>query len=140
MQFGTRYQGAVIQNGKILLIKQHFASGYECWNVPGGSREKNESEEQCVKREIKEETNLDVVIECLLIEGLSHRHSPYKRFKTYLCTPVTGQARPDGLESVEVAWFDLQDAANTSLAILPNETAYVMVQRIRSALGIGIYN
>ena len=52
----VRYQGAVVRKGHILLVRQRFGSEYECWNVPGGGREDEETEEQCVVREIKEET------------------------------------------------------------------------------------
>jgi 8-oxo-dGTP diphosphatase len=66
------YQGAIIRDGYILLVKQRAESGYEWWNVPGGGREANETEEQWIVREVKEETNLDVKVVCLLIDGPSH--------------------------------------------------------------------
>ena len=131
----VRYQGAVVRDGQLLLVKQRFGSEYECWNVPGGGREDHETEEQCVVREIKEETNLDVRIERLLIDGPSHPHSPYQRFKTYLCTPVQGHASPDDIESVEVRWFDLCDLSQLSLEVLNSDTAFTTVQTIRQALG-----
>ena len=52
----VRYQSAVVRKGHILLVRQRFGGAYECWNVPGGGREDDETEEQCVVREIKEET------------------------------------------------------------------------------------
>jgi len=136
MEHSIRYQGAIVCNGHILLVKQRGASGYEWWNVPGGGREEDETEEQCVIREIKEETNLTVKIECLLIDGPSHRHSPYQQFKTYLCTPIGGISIPDGKESIDIKWFDLNDETQVSLEVLNNETAYVMIGRIRKALSI----
>ena len=133
-RFSTRYQCAIIQNGQILLVKQHGTEGYEWWNVPGGGREENETEGECVIREAKEETNLDVKIECLLIDGASHRHSPYQFFKTYLCTPISEKAKPDHFESYAVQWFDLNDESAWGLEVLNNETSFVMLQRIRDAL------
>jgi len=130
----VRYQGAVVRDGHLLLVRQRFGSEYECWNVPGGGREDDETEEQCVVREIKEETNLDVRVEHLLIDGLPP-HGPYQRFKTYLCTPVQGRASPDDVESVEVRWFDLCDPSQLSLEALNSATAFTTVQRIRQALG-----
>jgi ADP-ribose pyrophosphatase YjhB (NUDIX family) len=130
----VRYQAAVIQDGFILLVKQRGENGYQWWNVPGGGLEAGETEEQCVIREVKEETNLDVRIDHLLIDGPSHRHSPYQRFKTYLCVPVKGAARADHSESFEVKWFDLSDESQWRLDVVNNETTYVMLQRIRAAL------
>ncbi|MBN1140117.1 MAG: NUDIX domain-containing protein [Anaerolineae bacterium] len=131
----VRYQGAVVRERHLLLVRQQFGSEYECWNVPGGGREDDETEEQCVVREIKEETNLDVRIERLLIDGPSHPHSPYWRFKIYLCTPIEGHTSPDNVESVEVRWFDLSDPSQLSREALNSDTAHATVQRIRQALG-----
>lgn len=130
----VRYQAAIIHEGSILLVKQRLESGYEWWNVPGGGIEAGETEEQCIVREVKEETNLDVKVERLLIDGPSHRHSPYRYFKTFLCTPIGSAARPDEAESIDVKWFDLDDEAGLSMEFLNNETSFVMLQRIREAL------
>ena len=73
----VRYQAAIIRHGYILLVKQHGEGGYEWWFVPGDGLEANETEEQCVLLEVNEETNLVVMIECLLIGGPSHRRSDY---------------------------------------------------------------
>ncbi len=53
----TRYQGAIIRDDHILLIKhKHREDGdeREYWVIPGGGREADETEEECVKREIQE--------------------------------------------------------------------------------------
>jgi ADP-ribose pyrophosphatase YjhB (NUDIX family) len=134
MERTTRYQCAIIQDSHILLVKQQGEKGYEWWNVPGGGREAGESEEECIIREAKEETNLDVEIECLLIDEPSHRHSPYQYFKTYLCVPIGENAEPNNLESFDIKWFDLNNEDMCSLEVLNNETTYVMLQRIRDAI------
>ena len=46
-------------NTEILLIK-HIKSGY--WSFPKGHVENSETEEETAKREIKEETGIDVYI------------------------------------------------------------------------------
>jgi 8-oxo-dGTP diphosphatase len=57
----TRYQGAIVRNHSILLIRQREnESGRSYWILPGGGIEPGETEEDCVRREMKEETNLDV--------------------------------------------------------------------------------
>lgn len=134
MRCTTRYQCAIIRGSYILLVKQRGENEYEWWNVPGGGREAGESEEQCIIREAKEETNLDVKIECLLIDEPSHRHNPYKYFKTYLCVPIGENVKPDNTESFDVKWFDLDNEDMCSLEALNNETTYVMLQRILDAM------
>lgn len=62
---------AIIQiDQKILLGKKvkkegHFLS--EAWHIPGGKVRENESLEQALKREMKEETNLDIIVDNKLV-------------------------------------------------------------------------
>ena len=43
----TRYQGAIIRDHHILLLKQtEHASGRSYWQIPGGRIEQDETEEQ----------------------------------------------------------------------------------------------
>ena len=49
----TRYQGAIIKDDQILLIKHtEHASGRSFWVIPGGGREPGETEMACVAREM----------------------------------------------------------------------------------------
>jgi 8-oxo-dGTP pyrophosphatase MutT (NUDIX family) len=140
----ARYQGAIIQDDHILLIKHHHHDdGSEYWVLPGGGREAGETEEACVQREMKEETRLDVRVERLLLDVQIDPSSAYRR-KTYLCTPMAGEARP-GCEPEpdaaqlyaisEVAWFDLRDEARWDPLAVGDRITYPQLQRIRAALG-----
>jgi ADP-ribose pyrophosphatase YjhB (NUDIX family) len=55
-----RYQAAIVEDDRILMLKvwDHAHSGHTFWLIPGGGREPGESEEDCVKREVREETHL----------------------------------------------------------------------------------
>lgn len=116
----TRYQAAIMRGSQILLIRHenhHGARTY--WLLPGGGREGGESEEECVRREMREETGLEVRVERLLEEHDStHPNLVYAHYKTYLCTPVSGEAQPGyepELEAssiykiAEVRWVDIWD-------------------------------
>ena len=54
------------QDGKILLIKRKDEPFAGAWALPGGFVEYNESTEDAIIREAKEETNLDIAIKTLL--------------------------------------------------------------------------
>lgn len=54
-----RVSGVIIQDGKILLIRR-IRNGEEYYVFPGGGVEENESIEDSMDREIKEELCLDV--------------------------------------------------------------------------------
>jgi 8-oxo-dGTP pyrophosphatase MutT (NUDIX family) len=141
----VRYQGAVIRDGSILLIKhREHASGRDYWVIPGGGREGSETEEACVRREVREETCLDVVVERLLLDEPGPPGGGYQRFKTYLCLPVAGEARPgrepefgpaEGYEIIEVGWFDLHDEATWGAEVVTDPFTYPLLQRVRLMLG-----
>jgi ADP-ribose pyrophosphatase YjhB (NUDIX family)/lysophospholipase L1-like esterase len=141
----TRYQGAIIRDHHILLIKhrQHDGSR-EYWVIPGGGQEPGETEEQCVQREMKEETYLDVRVERLLLDEPAHPESVYKQRRTYLCVPIAGEARPgyepelDAAQTysiADVAWFDLRDQTLWGPLIARDPYTYPQLLHIRAALG-----
>jgi 8-oxo-dGTP pyrophosphatase MutT (NUDIX family) len=145
-QRNARYQGAIVRDHCLLLIKhRHHADGHDYWLLPGGGREDGESEEQTVRREMREETNLDVRVERLLIaqpvfgEGRLVGH-----LKTYLCMPVGGEAspgyepEPDAARAYaisEVRWFDLRDPSSWDPQMIADSITYPQVQRVRALLG-----
>jgi 8-oxo-dGTP diphosphatase len=141
-----RYQGAILrEDGCILLIQQHeHASGRVYWLIPGGGREAGESEEECVQREMHEETNLDVVVERLLLDEPAHPGSLYARRKTYLCRPLGGVAQPgyepepefaSAYSFTAVGWWDLHDEDTWDALILNDPITPGLLRRIRAALG-----
>jgi len=140
-----RYQGAIIRNDHILLIKhREYASGDDYWVIPGGGREDGETEEECVEREMMEETHLNVTVKRLLLDEPGHPDEAYPRFKTYLCIPMSGEAHP-GYEPeseaaeqyaiTEVGWFDLRDETTWEAKVITDPFTYPLLQRIRTVLG-----
>ena len=141
----TRYQGAIIQDDKMLLIRHtEHESGRSYWVIPGGGREAGETEFACVLREMREETNLVVSVKRFLVESIISNDHIYKTRKTYLCQIVSGEPSP-GYEPEEeaaahyaitaVAWFDLRSEESWDASIFDNYIAYPVLQDIRRALG-----
>ena len=147
MKRSIRYQGAVIQDHHILLIQNRQYDQKEYWSMPGGGREDGESEEECVAREMKEETHLDVQVKRLLQDEPSPPGSFYEWFKTYECIPVDGEAKPGsepefddephtfGYEIVDVAWFDLRDESTWTAEWLNNTVTHATMRKIATVLG-----
>jgi 8-oxo-dGTP pyrophosphatase MutT (NUDIX family) len=144
----TRYQGAIIRDHHILLIKQtEHASGRSYWLLPGGGIEPDESEEMCVQREMQEETGLQVHVQCLLLDEPSSPGGMYQRRKTYVCQITDGEAQP-GYEPeeayataysfTEIGWFDLRDPTSWNEQIVSDPITYPLLQRIQAALGYAV--
>lgn len=78
MRINKRVGAIVVKEGKILLIHR-FKNGREYWTIVGGGVEDEETNEEALKREIKEETNLDL-LNCNLLgtdcdeNGCNHFH------------------------------------------------------------------
>ncbi|MDP6501465.1 MAG: NUDIX domain-containing protein [Dehalococcoidales bacterium] len=140
-----RYQGAIIRDHQILLIKhRENEGGRSYWILPRGGIEPGKTEEDCVIREMKEETNLDVRVVSLLLNEPNPSKRIYRSRKTYLCAPDIGEANP-GIESepehaswysiAEVKWFDLRDEFGWDAELIASPLSYGQLQRVRDKLG-----
>ena len=141
----TRYQGAIIRDHHILLLKQiEHASGRSYWQIPGGGIEPDESEEQCVQRGTLEETGLHVQVHSLLLDEPSTPGAIYQRWKTYRCAIHAGEARPgyepeavyaDAYSFTEVGWFDLQHPTTWNERLEADSYISSFLLRVQAALG-----
>ena len=141
----TRYQGLVVNNDHVLLIKhREHATGHAYWVIPGGGLEGDETEEECVIREVKEETNLDVEIMRLLFDEPGDPDGVYQWRKTYLCRPVGGTPSPgyepeveaaENYAITEVRWFDLRDESDWGADLSGDPFTYPQLVRARKRLG-----
>lgn len=115
--------GAVIINdeGKILLSLRGSAAQNERgkWEIPGGAVEYGETFELALKREVKEEIDVEIEVVSLLqvfdhILPEEHQHwvSP-----TYLCRIVNGTPKIMEKEKCEkLDWFTIDEAKKLPLS------------------------
>ncbi len=140
----ARVQGAIVRDGQVLLIQHrehNTRRGY--WLLPGGAPQVGETDQDALRREIKEETHLDVDVERLLFDDAAEPDRVYTRFKTYLCCPRAGLPR-QGAEPepdvaviysiVDVMWLDLRDETTWPSAIIADRWTYPLLTRLRLAL------
>ncbi|MCM1333994.1 MAG: NUDIX domain-containing protein [Bacteroides sp.] len=93
-------------NTEILLIR-HVKSGY--WSFPKGHVEGGETEVETAAREIKEETNLDVLIDEGFRETVSFspRRDTNKTVVYFVARATSREIRPQLDEISEVRWTEI---------------------------------
>jgi 8-oxo-dGTP diphosphatase len=112
--------GVVISNGRALLVRRGRAPLEGEWSIPGGMLELGESLHDGVRRELQEETGLEVRVHDF-IEAFD-RIMPDANGKCryhfvildYLCEAMSGAARA-GSDVVDVAWALEQELDRFSL-------------------------
>ena len=95
-------------HGKILIDrrKQEGLLG-GLWEFPGGKIEPGESEKDCVKREIKEELDIEIEVGTKLVT-IEHAYSHFKvTLNVFNCTHLSGE--PKLLECDEIRWVTLDE-------------------------------
>ena len=105
--------GAVYSDeGHILLIKRPDS---RLWCMPCGMADMDETVEECVQREVKEETGLEVQVDCLvdvfsiLAGNYGLSHTAYCIM--YHCIPTGGELTTS-LESEEVGYYNHMTITN----------------------------
>lgn len=117
--------GILYNEEKGLLLEKRTDTGE--WCTPGGAIELGESLEDALKREIKEETNLDIANPKLFdIKANVHMVYPnkdevYYTDVVYEINEFFGDLKSDG-ESTELKFFDLD---NLPKNIMPTQIGYI---------------
>ena len=101
--------GAVIfDENKILIIQQ--SAGH--WGFPKGHVEEGETEIQTAKREIKEETNLDVEINerFRYVEHYSPKEGVEKDVVFFVANKISGEIIAQEEEVQKILWVSYEEA------------------------------
>ena len=96
---------ALIFRGGKLLIAQRHASAHlgGLWEFPGGKRHADESFEECLARELREELGIEVTIGELL-ESITH-HYPEKTVHLKFFRCQWKQHEPQALDCAAFRWI-----------------------------------
>ncbi len=100
--------GAVVRDGQLLLVRRASRRGRGNWQLPGGFIEPDETIEQAVVREVREEAGVAAEVEAVL--GLRNRYDPESGNGVYvilLLRPVSGDPKADGHEVDYAGYFTL---------------------------------
>ncbi|MBE5806194.1 MAG: NUDIX domain-containing protein [Clostridiales bacterium] len=101
--------GAIVLNGSEILVIQQL-EGH--WGFPKGHVEGNETEVETAIREIKEETNLDVVIKenFRYVERYSPKEGVEKEVVYFVAEKIGGNEKVQAEELQNFKWLNYEDA------------------------------
>jgi len=110
MEIRTRIAGIIIKDGKILML---LGKGYsELW-TPGGKVDNNETDEECLRRELREEIGVNLIETKFFKEYSTYSfYHPERKMieKVYVCK-IEGAPKPDA-EIQNIVWFTKNDFEN----------------------------
>ncbi len=98
--------------GKKIFLAKRFQNAHQggLWEFPGGKKEINETAEEALARELKEELGIDVIASQSLIK-LSHDYGDkLVELDVYSVTKFTGEAH--GAEGQKTKWVALNELKN----------------------------
>ena len=119
---------AIVQNGRILLLRRLRAPEAGCWGLAGGKIDLYETAPHAAEREILEELGIVIEARDLLcfVDQIDRAAGTHWVSPVYLVTAFTGEpANVEPTKHEAVAWFALDDlpapltvAARTAIAAL----------------------
>ena len=102
--------GLIVQDGRYLIARRKAEAHLGgLWEFPGGKREQDESLEQCLRRELREELGVDVTPP-VHVQVIRHDY-PDRTVELHFfrCSIEAGQARP--LACDEIRWVTPEEMA-----------------------------
>jgi ADP-ribose pyrophosphatase YjhB (NUDIX family) len=121
--------GAILERDRrVLLVKRKFPPRIGYWCFPAGFMEYNESPVECCRREVQEETGLQIKIGRLFWNYAGHDDPRSNAvLAMYLAEIVGGELAP-GDDAAEVRFFDL-DKIPSNIAFQAHRDAIVDYRR-----------
>ena len=121
--------GGLIYNdtGQILMIRTHKWS--DLWGIPGGKIKRGETSEDALRRELKEETNLDIAdIRFVLVQDCIHSKEFYREahfvLLNYTCRAIGHMQVKLNEEAREYKWVTSAEALQMPL----NQPTRVLIE------------
>jgi len=133
MRIGKDYIGVgcgafiLNENGELLLQKRNKEPEKGWWSIPGGRVEMFDTFKSTIKREVKEETDLDIEIVktigiCDHIVDMVEEEKVHWVSPNFLCRVVSGKAKiMEPTKHAEMGWFSLNELP--SMLTIPTKKA-----------------
>ena len=101
--------GAVVKDGRLLLVRRASAYGRGNWQIPGGFIERGETMEDAVVREVEEEAGVTASPRGILAVRNRLFDGSNSTYVVFLMDWTGGIPRPDGTETDRAEWLGLDE-------------------------------
>jgi mutator protein MutT len=100
----------IFRNDKLLITQRHANAHLGgLWEFPGGKRESNETFEQCLVREVREELGVEIWVGELFKEITHDYPEKSVHLKFFICKLLSGEPQP--LDCAAVKWIEKSELA-----------------------------
>jgi 8-oxo-dGTP diphosphatase len=103
-KFVVCVDGVYVKDAKILLLKRNVEPFKGFWHVVGGHVEENETLKEALRREFREETNLDINVGNIIDGRIEETSDRIKIIAAFEVASAQGEIRLSS-ESEEYGWF-----------------------------------
>jgi 8-oxo-dGTP diphosphatase len=101
--------GAVVRQGRVLLVRHTHGAKSGVWTLPGGFTTHQERLDRSVVRELQEETGLDAEVVDLIAVLTQYDEQGAGLFAVFRMRAPSGEPVPDGVEVAQTGWFSLAE-------------------------------
>ncbi len=112
----------IVQEGLILIARRGLNENLAGkWEFPGGKIEKGESPQDCLKREIKEELNIEIEVGDFLGDSIYEYSNGVIRLVAYFCTIIEGEMElpvHNQVKWIKIEEFDKFDFAPADIPLI----------------------
>lgn len=132
--------GVVISQGRVLLVRRGAPPLQGEWSIPGGMLETGETIMEGVRRELAEETGVEVRVNGLIevFERISldeaGKHKYHYVVLDYYCDAIRGEPRA-GSDAAAVAWVSEKDLDAYALSTAARRVIQKAFEMSRDAAG-----
>jgi A/G-specific adenine glycosylase len=99
------------------------------WKFPGGKQREGESLAECLQREIREELDFKVSVDCHLVT-IEHAYTHFRiSLHAFHCHPVNGEPRP--VQVADLRWVTLAELAEYPFPVTDQKIIAALAQSDR---------
>ncbi|MDX9954149.1 MAG: NUDIX domain-containing protein [Anaerolineae bacterium] len=101
--------GAVVHEGRVLLVRKTYGVAKGMWGLPGGFAQHDELLDEAALREVWEETGVHAEVLALIAVRSRYEAEGGAVFVIFRMRPLDGDLHPDGTEVDDVRYFSVEE-------------------------------